>query len=171
MDAPNDKIQEIPGIIVILGSPNDDQGKLLGIALERCARAFEEYRENPDYAILPTGGWGAHFNTTDLPHAYYIKQELMSQGIPESAFLPGLESSNTIEDAALARPILEAYSEAELIVVTSDFHAARARYLFEREYSGRQIRMSTSTTHVSPDELSRIKKHERRALKRLQHNA
>ena len=155
------------GIIIVLGSPNDEHGRLSSIALERCSKAYEEYRKNPGYAILPTGGWGAHFNTTDKPHASYVKQELMARGIPEQAFLPIVESSNTIEDAALSRPTLEVYSKAELILVTSDFHAARARYLFEHELPDRQIRMSTSATHVPPDELKRLKAHERKALKRL----
>lgn len=155
------------GIIIVLGSPNDESGRLSSIAMERCLKALEEYGKNPDYAILPTGGWGAHFNTTDRPHAYYVKQELIARGIPESAFLPIVESSNTIEDAALARPTLEAYSRAELIVVTSDFHAARARYLFERELPDRQIHMSTSATLVPPEELKRLKAHESEALKRL----
>ena len=162
--------QNIPGIIIVLGSPNDDNGRLLSMALERCSQALVEHRENPDYAILPTGGWGSHFNTTDKPHAHYIKQALKAQGIPDSAFLPGVESSNTIEDAALARPVLEIYSEAEIIVVTSDFHAARARYLFEREYPGRHIRMSASTTHLAPDELLKLKDHEQEAMKRLKMN-
>ena len=160
----------IPGIIVVLGSPNDEQGRLLSIALERCSQAVVEHRENPDYAILPTGGWGSHFNTTERPHAYYIKQALKAQGIPESAFLPGVQSSNTIEDAALARPVLEIFPEAELIVVTSDFHMARARYLFEREYPGRHIRMSASTTHLAPAELLKLKYHEQEAMKRLKMN-
>ena len=82
------------GVIVVLGSPNDARGQLQGIALERCSQALAVFRENPGYAILPTGGWGKHFNTTDKPHGYYIRQELTGRGIPESAFLPCAESSN-----------------------------------------------------------------------------
>ena len=158
------------GIIVVLGSPNDDQGKLLSIAQERCAQANIEFRRNPDYAILPTGGWGEHFNTTDRPHGYYLKQALIARGIPESAFLPITESSNTIEDAGLSRPVIEAYPEAELIIVTSDFHEARANYLFKRDYPKRRICMSTCVTNQPPDVLARLQEHEQKALKILKNN-
>jgi uncharacterized SAM-binding protein YcdF (DUF218 family) len=161
----------IAGVIVVLGSPNDTQGRLLSIALERCSQAFVEFRRNPGYAILPTGGWGAHFNTTDQAHGFYVKQELIARGIPEWAFLTIAESSNTIEDAALSRPILEAYPGIDLIVVTSDFHLARARYLFEREFPERRITFSPSATDLPPDVITRLKEHEHKALKRLNKNA
>jgi uncharacterized SAM-binding protein YcdF (DUF218 family) len=155
------------GVIVVLGSPNDAQGQLLSIALERCSKALAEFKKNPNYAVLPTGGWGRHFNTTDKPHGYYLRQELSGRGIPESAFLPCAESSNTIEDASVSRQILNAYPEAELIVVTSDFHVARARFLFEREFPERRITVSESVTKQPPEVLARLKAHEQNALKKL----
>lgn len=157
----------VKGIIVILGSPNDDQGRLSSIAFERCSQALAEFQRNPGYAILPTGGWGPHFNTTDKPHGHYVRQELSSRGIPAEAFLPFVESSNTIEDAALARPILAPYPSADLIIVTSDFHEARARFLFERGFPKRKIVMSTSVTNLPHDDLARRIAHEEQALTRL----
>lgn len=154
-------------MIVVLGSPNDEQGELSSIALERCARAISEFRKHSDYAVLPTGGWGDHFNRTEKPHGFYIQRELLAHGIPETAFLPCVESSNTIEDAKLSRPVLEEYPEADLIVVTSDFHAARARFLFEREFPERQISISASRTDLPPEALTRLKDHERKAMERL----
>jgi len=159
--------RKLKGVIVVLGSPNNAKGKLLSVALERCSRAFDEFNKHPDYAVLPTGGWGKHFNATAKPHCYYLKQELLGRGIPESAFLPGTESSNTMEDARLSRPILDSYPEAELIVVTSDFHAARARFLFTREFPKRRITVSESQTHMPPDRLSLLRKHEEEALEKL----
>jgi len=155
------------GVIVVLGSPNDAHGQLLSIALERCSQALAVFRENPEYAVLPTGGWGQHFNTTDKPHGFFVRLELSGRGIPESAFLPCTESSNTIEDASLSRQILDFYPEAELIVVTSDFHAARARFLFEREFPERRITISESVTKLAPDEIARLQAHEQKALEKL----
>ena len=159
------------GVIVVLGSPNDNRGRLLSIALERCSQALAEFKRNPDYAVLPTGGWGTHFNTTDKPHGFYVQQELLNRGIPESAFLPCVESSNTIEDATLARPILDFYPESELVVVTSDFHALRAQYLFEREFPERRITISAITTDLPPDKLARLQEHENKALERLKNQS
>jgi uncharacterized SAM-binding protein YcdF (DUF218 family) len=161
--------EQFKGVIVVLGSPNDAEGKLLSVALERCSQAFVEFNLHPEYALLPTGGWGEHFNTTDKPHAYYLKQELLGLGIPETAFLPFAESSNTIEDASLSRPILAVFPTAELIVVTSDFHAARARFLFTREFPDRRITISESVTFLPPDVLTRLRNHEKQALEKLTH--
>jgi uncharacterized SAM-binding protein YcdF (DUF218 family) len=157
----------INGVIVVLGSPNDPQGQLSSIALERCSKALAEYKKHPGYAILPTGGWGKHFNTTDKPHGFYIRQELSARGLPGSAFLPCVESSNTIEDARKSRQVLDAYPRAELIVVTSDFHAARAGFLFKREFGERRIRISESVTHLPGKELDRLHAHEQKALEKL----
>jgi uncharacterized SAM-binding protein YcdF (DUF218 family) len=154
------------GVIVVLGSPNDEQGKLSSIALERCAQVLSEFEKHPDYAVLPTGGWGEHFNTTDKPHGFYIQQELMKRGIPETAILPCIESSNTIEDATFARPALESFPEADLIVVTSDFHAARARFLFKREFPERRISISASRTDLPPEALARLKDHEQKTMEK-----
>lgn len=157
----------VKGVIIVLGSPNDHQGRLLSIALERCSQALIEFKRNPEYAILPTGGWGEHFNTSDKAHGFYVQKELESRGIPESAFLPFTKSSNTIEDASLSRPILDAYPDARLIVVTSDFHAARAEYLFKRVFPERHISISASATDLPPEALIRLREHERNAIEKL----
>ena len=155
------------GIIIVLGSPNDAEGRLSSIALERCEQALVEYRKHPDFRILPTGGWGEHFNTTVKPHGDYVRQELVRRGVRDSVFLPCTQSSNTIEDASLSRPVLDESPDAEVIVVTSDFHECRARFLFEREFPERLIRFSTSQTHLPDDDLARRRAHEERALERL----
>jgi uncharacterized SAM-binding protein YcdF (DUF218 family) len=157
------------GIIIVLGSPNDAEGRLSSIALERCEQALAEHRKHPGFRILPTGGWGEHFNTANKAHGHYVRQELRRRGVCDSVFLPCTESSNTVEDATLSRPILDEYPDAELIVVTSDFHERRARFLFEREFPERTIRFSTSETHLPADDLARRRAHEERALERLRH--
>lgn len=159
------------GVIVVLGSPNDAQGCLSSIALEHCEQALSEYRRNPKCRILPTGGWGRHFNTTDKPHGHYVRKELARRGIPDAAFLQCAESSNTVEDATLSRPILASHPGADLIVVTSDFHEARARFLFEREFPDRKITLSTSVTKLPAEELARRRAHEAKALDRLKNQS
>jgi uncharacterized SAM-binding protein YcdF (DUF218 family) len=155
------------GVIIVLGSPNDADGKLSSIALERCSQAFAEFRKNPGYSVLPTGGWGQHFNTTDKPHGFYIRQELAARGVPGSAFLPCVESSNTIEDAIFSRQLLDRCLPDIIIIVTSDFHMARARFLFEREFPETAITISGSATNLPPHELARRRNHERKALEKL----
>lgn len=157
-----------PGVILVLGSPNDAQGHLYSIALERCRRALRLHRDNPTWPLLLTGGFGAHFNTTDKPHAYYLRCWLETSAVPPTAFLPFAESRNTLEDASLAKPILLATGARCALVVTSDFHADRARFVFEREFTGTGVTLCFVTTETDeaacPLDLAALKRHEVAAL-------
>lgn len=157
-----------PLAIVVLGNINDANGTLSPIARERCDRAAEEYRRLPHAKIIPTGGWGHHFNLTTQPHATYTRAYLETLGVPPDAFVEAAESANTVEDAKLCRPIVERHGFRRLILVTSDFHLDRARFLFTREFPELPIEFVGSTTHLPPDDLRPLIEHERRALARLQ---
>jgi uncharacterized SAM-binding protein YcdF (DUF218 family) len=156
-----------PGVIVVLGAPNDDNGALSRLAVERCDRALDEFRAHPDHGMMTVGGWGAHFNTTAKPHGWYSRNYLIEKGVPESIFLPIAESGNTIQDAELAKPILQASGIRRLRIVTSDFHVARARFCFEREFPGFDLVFCPALTRASNEDLQRYRDHEVRALARL----
>ena len=156
--------------IIVLGSPNDSEGHLSTIAIERCQRALTEYAQNPDAKILPTGGWGEHFNTTNKPHGHYLRQYLTTHGVPEGDILECAESANTIQDAQLARPIVERHGITDLIVVTSDFHIPRAQFLFRREFPNVRLTFSASKTNLREAEIIKRTQHERQALARLKQN-
>jgi uncharacterized SAM-binding protein YcdF (DUF218 family) len=165
----------IPGVIIVLGSPNDAQGNLHSLGLERCACALRLHADHPGWKLLLTGGFGAHFNTTDKAHAFYLKQRLCACGIPEEAFLPFAESRNTLEDASLARPIMLATGARSAVVVTSDYHVDRARYVFEREFAGAGVALEFVGTETDESrcrlDLAALKKHEREALARLKRSS
>jgi len=155
------------GAIVVLGAPNDEDGNLSSIAVERCNQALREYRRHPGFRVIPTGGWGPHFNTTDRPHGFYTRQYLMAHGVPDADILPCIESANTVEDAKFCRSVVAHYGFAELIVVTSDFHIPRAQYLFEYEFPDKTLSFSGASTFLSEDELQTRREHETRALARV----
>ena len=164
----------LKGIITVLGSPNDNSGKLYSIAIERCNEAIKIYKSNPGWKIILTGGYGQHFNTTDKPHAFYLKQYLVKHGIPENDILEFVESRNTLEDASLLRPIITRYEIAFVVVITSDYHLERARYIFEREFSNIEVRLFFVVTETDEGkcklDLNALKKHERKALLKLIEN-
>ena len=165
---------DIKGIITVLGSPNDKSGKLYSIAIERCNEAVKLYKSNPGWKIVLTGGYGGHFNTTERPHAFYLKQYLVEHGIPENDILEFVESSNTLEDASLLKPIIIRYAIAFVVVITSDFHVERARYIFEREFSNNEVRPFFVATETDESkcklDLNALKQHERKALLKLIEN-
>ncbi|MBN1933763.1 MAG: YdcF family protein [Anaerolineae bacterium] len=157
-------------IIIVLGSPNTERGELMSVALERCAQAVQVYQAHPDARLLLTGGFGDHFNITDLPHAFYLKQHLMSLGVPEDAFLPFALSRSTVEDVTRSYPIAQAHGARHVIVVTSDFHEPRARYLFDQVYRDIELEFSIcATDEANCDiDLASQKAHEKAVLERLQ---
>lgn len=157
------------GIIVLLGSPNGDRGELFSVARDRCERAILEYRAHPGFKILPTGGFGAHFNTTDKPHAHYLRAYLIERGIPEEDILEFAESRNTVEDAALSYPIVKRHGARTAIVVTSDYHGPRAEYVFCRGYRDIALAFALCPTDEKTCELdlAALLVHEREALARL----
>ncbi|MBI2546171.1 YdcF family protein [Candidatus Woesearchaeota archaeon] len=155
------------GIIVILGSPNDDEGNLSDISTGRIAKAIQEYRSNPDFRILCTGGFGDHFNRTDKPHATYAVRFLIKQGIPEEYILEIAESHDTVEDALKAKPIIDKYNARNLIIVSSDFHMERVKYIFERIFSGYNLRFAEAQTDFSEERYNKLYAHENKELRKL----
>ncbi len=159
------------GLIVVLGSPNAEDGALYSIARERCRLALDEYARRDGWKLLLTGGYGAHFNTTDQPHAAYLKDYLTARGIPEADIVEFAQSSNTLEDASCSKPIVRKYGVQEILVITSDYHQARARHVFEREFAdtGVEIAFSVAQTDEAACELDleALRRHERQARERL----
>jgi uncharacterized SAM-binding protein YcdF (DUF218 family) len=158
-------------MIVVLGSVNSEEGELSSVGRERCAVALAEYRRRPGWKLLLTGGYGAHFNRTERPHAAYVRAYLVERGVPGEAIVEFAESRNTVEDAALVKAIALKYGVQELVVVTSDYHLERARTLFERAFTGcgLEIAFLASETDEAayPFDLQAQKKHEREALEQL----
>lgn len=163
------------GVLIVLGSPNDDQGRLHSVGVERCEAALRLHRDNPDWKLLLTGGFGAHFNTTARPHAHYLHQWLLARGADPAVFLPFAESRNTLEDASLSRPIVLAAGAALAVVVTSDYHLDRARFIFEREFAASGVRLVFLDTKTDESrcalDLPALKRHEATALVRLRGGA
>ena len=156
------------GVIVLLGAPNDVDGKLSSIAVERCLLAAEVYRRHLGLSILPTGGFG-EFNWTDRPHAHYTRDFLRGLGVPAEGILEPALSRSTLEDAALTRPIVARHNVQNLMVVTSDFHRKRAELIFGRAFTGYTLSFYGSKTDLPQAELERLQQHEREALTRLVH--
>ena len=159
------------GMIVVLGSPNSEDGELYSIAKERCELALAEYTKRPGWKILLTGGYGAHFNTTDQPHAAYLRHYLVKRGIPSQAIVEFAESTNTLQDASISKPIVLKYNVSEIVVITSDYHIDRARYVFEREFADTEIHIEFSVSQTEEEvcefDLKAQKKHEQEAFAKL----
>lgn len=158
-------------VITILGHGNDTNGNLSSIAQERLQRGWQEYQNCFDTKIILTGGFGAHFNQTKIPHYQYSKQYLMSLGAQEKDFLEFPDSSNTYQDAELSKVIIDKDNIKELIIVSSDFHLERVKIIFKRvfgpEYRLRFIAAKTEVKRLAPGEWEKKLAHEKMAIENL----
>jgi uncharacterized SAM-binding protein YcdF (DUF218 family) len=166
-------LPELP-LLIVLGAPNDAEGRLLPVAAGRAATAAREYLGDPRYRVVLTGGFGAHFNQTARPHFEYVAEALAAAGVPPTALLGCVASATTIEDARLCAELLAPREQPlHLKIVTSDFHTTRARLLFERAFAARgaahraRIDLVAAPVAVPAEELVRALRHEADAIARL----
>lgn len=134
------------------------------MALNRLQTAFRFYRRNQGFKFLCTGGFGPHFNTTNQPHAYYVAQYLINQGVPTDHILPFVLSRNTVEDATLVQPLLEQYQPDIVVVVTSDFHMPRVALLFNQRITNQNLLFLEAISTLDAATLTTLQEHERNAL-------
>jgi uncharacterized SAM-binding protein YcdF (DUF218 family) len=154
-------------ILVVLGGTNARNGRLSPMSVRRLRRALALFRARPAGTVfLLTGGFGPHFNTTARPHHEYARAWMLRQGVPEDRFLPGVDSAHTPDDARLSAAVLRRHPAAAVTVVTSDFHAARARHLLRRELGARRFGVAVSRCLAAFPAARRVRlqEHERTRL-------
>ncbi|WP_286272964.1 YdcF family protein [Thalassotalea hakodatensis] len=154
----------------MLGAPNDNTGKLSVIAKSRCDKVLDVFQQNMTCHILCTGGFGEHFNTTTKPHAHYCQQYLQSKGVARSVFYQPALSRYTLEDALLAKPILEQHKIDHIILVTSDFHLERALLVFSHVLPNRVLSYHAAKSPMSRNERDALVAHEKTAIIRERDN-
>lgn len=153
-------------VIVVLGSPNFPDGTLGPIAFDRlqgCLSIFDPLK----HKILCTGGFGAHFNTSPMAHANYLKNFLIEKGVPPTAFLPLALSSNTVEDAVMSLAILKDYEFKDLLIITSEYHLARVEFIFSEILKDFYLNFKAVTHHSMDDLLEPLIQHEKLAMQQL----
>ena len=153
-------------VIVVLGSPNFPDGTLGPIAFDRlqgCLSIFDPIK----HKILCTGGFGAHFNTSPMAHANYLKNFLIEKGVPPTAFLPLALSSNTVEDAVMSLAILKDYEFKDLLIITSEYHLARVEFIFSEILKDFYLNFKAVTHHSMDDLLEPLIQHEKLAMQQL----
>lgn len=112
-----------------------DAGIVLGAALwdgepspglrERLDKALELYREGRFRVLILTGGYD--HPGSRLSEAEGMRHYLAARGVPEDRMLLENEARSTYENLLFSRGIMEREGLRTALIVTHDFHAARAR--------------------------------------------
>ena len=153
--------------IIVLGSPNDAQGNLSPIALSRLKVAKELYHIERSF-VLCTGGFGPNFNITKHPHALYAQHFLLANGIMDEDLLDSVLSANTVEDAVLSLKQLNDLEIEEVLIVSSDYHIPRAKFIFDKLFDNYQVFYHPADSkHFEESAKQKLISHETQALKGL----
>lgn len=158
-------------ILLVLGAPNSPEGILSPIAISRLDTCYSIYQREGSNIVL-TGGYGPHFNITHKPHAWYAEQYLIGKGIPAHKILGYVESTNTVEDATLSKPLIAALQPSRVTIITSEFHLQRAGFIFCDIYQDlAPLRfIPAPSCHLRLEELQALIQHETKAMEDLKAN-
>ncbi len=120
--------------------------------------------------ILCTGGFGLHFNTSDKPHAAYLRRYLMRKGIAKNFFLPFADSSNTVQDATKSKEILLENNYQKVTLITTEYHLKRVQLIFDEILAGIEKTYVGVPNNMSLKSLRKFETHEEKAVKEILRN-
>ncbi|MCG8307242.1 MAG: YdcF family protein [Cytophagales bacterium] len=155
-------------VLIVLGSPNSQRGKLSIISrgrLECCVKLYSKGK-----LILCTGGWGEHFNTSKEAHAVYAKRFLIEMGINEEDFLDFALSENTVDDAVKIKPIISNLGKVVLTIITSDYHLERVTLIFNEILKDVQKKYVGAKSTFDKFKLEQLISHEKKAIDLIKRN-
>lgn len=113
--------------IIVLGAqvkPSGEPSLQLQWRIDAAAKAWKER----NCVIVVCGAQGGN---EPAPEAYVMRDELIKQGVDEGMILMDAESFNTRQNIANAVALLEGREVSHVLVVTSDYHLARAMAIAE----------------------------------------
>lgn len=130
MESRSDEDQPVD-VVLVLGA-GLKHGRATPALERRIARASEYLVKNPEVPVVACGGVGPG---QPLSEAELIRAELIRNGISPSRLHIESQSTSTVENLRFAYPIaVEATGTAapRAMIVTSNFHLARAKLLARR---------------------------------------
>ncbi len=155
-------------VYIVLGAENSDEGILGAISKSRLDACLGLYKKGN--LVLCTGGWGDHFNTTTIAHAFYAQEYLIKRGVLKPDLLNPTLSSNTVDDAVKLKEPLENFKKCELILITSDFHMERVQLIFNEILKKYTISYIEAKNTLNVDELQMYENHEKKAVQCILEN-
>jgi uncharacterized SAM-binding protein YcdF (DUF218 family) len=118
--------------IVVLGGGVDKKGNLTNMFLSRLKKTLELFKRNLADKIIVSGKWSGLYKFVPAKtEAEAALEYLVENGIPKDKIIKEEKSLDTIGNAFFTKKnILEKRVWTKILVVTSDFHLKRAKYIF-----------------------------------------
>lgn len=132
--------------LIILGNPAKDDGTPSAILKTRLDKGLEVYKTGKAKYIITTGG---------AAHNFYVEAEIMQnylvdKGVPAESIIQDQVSLNTIDNAENCAKLMKIYGLETALIITSSFHAKRAKLLFEKQ------NLNVDITHGAESVLFRL---------------
>jgi uncharacterized SAM-binding protein YcdF (DUF218 family) len=134
LDTPQPTPQASDAIVVISG---DEQMARFQEGLNLYQRGLGKY------LVFSGAAFDNGTSNADVMRAMAVRR-----GVPESAILEEPQGEDTWGNAVFTRQVLEAHSLRSAILVTSPYHARRAKLTFDAAYAGSGIQLAV---HAAPD--------------------
>lgn len=124
-------------LVVVLGHENSAEGILSRDALSRANTAIkyiQSIESGTSILVVATGGFGEHFNKSNVPHGKLLIQTIANSEIGDVEILDHVHSCGTLEDGLGVLKLLRQDSQnlRKITVVTSAYHRARVEFIFGR---------------------------------------
>lgn len=147
-------------LIVVLGH-FDNTVHLTLTGRERLAAGATLRQSRPGSYLIVTGCAPGHPRTAEVL-AWLSARALTPNEL--------VDSHNTAEDAFLTEALTHRYAATRLVVVTSDYHVERARFIFKQVFADVEIEVSGAPHQATEEERRDLLAHEQRALDSLRNH-
>ena len=123
-------------VIIVLGRGIEDDGSLPPDPKARVRKAAELYKDGVAPFVIMSGAWTYHFDINPTgSESKAMKEYAMELGIPEQAIIEESKSMDTIGNVYFTKKdIVEQKGFKDIVVVASEDHMPRVKYLFEKIY-------------------------------------
>lgn len=116
--------------VFVLGARVYENGNPSLTLAKRLDRTIEYLDEHPDSIAILCGGQGSN---EPMPEAVAMQNYLLAAGVDPARLILESESRNTIQNIENGKALLDDISDSyTTVVISSDFHCARARRLMIR---------------------------------------
>ncbi|MEK6959740.1 MAG: YdcF family protein [Nanoarchaeota archaeon] len=145
----------IKDAIVILAHSVNPDGSLPQIPRYRVEKGVDLFKKGLAKKIIMSGSCGFMVSYTPTKtEAKAMKEYAVSLGVPEKNILTEEDSKDTIGNAYFTRKnLLEPNNWKNIIVVTSEYHIPRARYIFQKILrKDNRVEMIAADSHLTAEE-------------------
>lgn len=134
-------VSNMADAIIVLARGIDQNGVLQKDTVPRVEKAAKLYAKKVAPLIVMSGSWSFHLATPPArTEATAMKEHAEHLGVPAEAVLEETSSQDTIGNAYFVKKLFcEKNNWKDLVVVTSEDHLERTRYVFDKIFGAEYI--------------------------------